>query len=118
MSLSLFFFFFLLPFSFIALADSAKGQRGSEQEEEESCLMTEAGMSLPFPLQSLLSPAPFLSPPNKSLLTPSLVVELGWVGGSEDGSEDIGAGWPGEEELGTWQGHRVAMPVLFIERCG
>ena len=49
------FFFFLFPFSFIALADSAKGQQGSEQEEGESCLMTEAGMSLPFPLQSFLS---------------------------------------------------------------
>lgn len=45
-------------------------------------------------------------------------MELGWVGGSEDGSEDISAGWPGEEELGTWLGHRVAMPVLFIEQCG
>lgn len=33
------------------------------------------------------------------------------MGGSEDGSEDIRAGWPGEEELRTWPGHGVATPM-------
>lgn len=70
-------------------------------------------MSLPFPLQSFLSPAPFISPQNKILLTPSLVVELCRVGGSKDGSKDMG-----EEELGMWLGHQVAMPVLFIGWVG
>lgn len=104
-----FFFFFPFLFSFIALADSAKGQQGTEQEEGENCLMTEARMSLPFPLQSFLSPAPF--PPNKSLLTPSLA---GWEGVRVAVRTSVLGG----EELGTWLGHWVTMPVLLMDRCG
>lgn len=63
----------------------------SEQEEGENCLMTEAGMSLPFPLQSFLSPAPFPSP-NKSFFTPSLA---GWEGVRVA----ISAGWGGAGDL-------------------
>lgn len=108
--------FSLSLFSFKAWSDSTKGQQGSEQEEGESCLMTEAGMFLTFPLQSFISPASFL--PSKSLLTPSLIVELGWVGGSQRWQRGHHHWVDRRGGAGMWLRNGVATAVLFIERCG